>query len=163
MRLGEKLKHLRSLEGARRGLDRELTQTEVSKLMKEELGETVTQAYLSQIEHGARRHLTGDTRELLARFFHVHPGYLVDDPVGYEVEIPADPQRAEKTLDAWLNEGADRFRNDPELSQALLVLSRRKDTRNCLILIGQLLETAGPTVQAPAAAKKRKARSRRER
>jgi len=159
MRLGDKLKHLRSLEGARRGLDRELTQTEVSRLMKEELGETVTQAYLSQIEHGNRRHLTGDTRDRIARFFKVHPGYLVDDPVGYEVEVPSDPHRAEKTIDSWLNDGAERFKNDPELSQALLTLSRRKDTRNCLILIGQLLETAGPTVQVPAAAK-RKARSR---
>jgi transcriptional regulator with XRE-family HTH domain len=162
MKLGEKLKHLRSLEGARRGLDREMTQTEVSRLMKEELGETVTQAYLSQIEHGTRRHLTGDTRERLAKFFHVHPGYLVDDPVGYEVEIPADPLHAERTIDGWLNEGAVRFKDDPELSQALLTLSRRKDTRNCLILIGQLLETAGPTVQAPAAGRK-KARSRRSR
>jgi len=160
MRLGDKLKHLRSLEGARRGLDRELTQTEVSRLMKEELGETVTQAYLSQIEHGNRRHLTGDTRDRIARFFKVHPGYLVDDPVGYEIEIPSDPLRAEKTIDSWLNEGAERFKSDPELSQALLTLSRRKDTRNCLILIGQLLETAGPTVQAPAPPK-RKARSRR--
>lgn len=160
MTLGQKLKHLRSLEGARRGLDRELTQTEVSKLMKEELGETVTQAYLSQIEGGTRRHLTGDTRERLARFFRVHPGYLVDDPVGYEVEIPTDPHKAERTIDEWLNEGADRFKNDPELSQALLVLSRRKDTRNCLILIGQLLETAGPTVPA-AGDKKRSTRSRR--
>ena len=160
MTLGEKIRHLRSLEGARRGHDRELTQTEVSKLMKEELGETVTQAYLSQIERGTRRHLTGDTRELLARFFRVHPGYLVDDPVGYEVEIPTDPHGAERTIDAWLNEGADRFKNDPELSQALLVLSRRKDTRNCLILIGQLLETAGPTVPASGETK-RKPRSRR--
>lgn len=162
MKLGEKLKHLRSLEGARRGLDRELTQTEVSRLMKEELGQTVTQAYLSQIEHGTRRHLTGDTRERIARFFRVHPGYLVDDPVGYEVEVPRDPHRAEKTIDGWLNEGADRFKNDPELSQALLTLSRRHDTRNCLILIGQLLETAGPSVPAPAT-RNTKARLRRKR
>lgn len=162
MTLAEKIKHLRSLEGARRGLARELTQTEVSRLMKEELGATITQAYLSQIEHGARRHLTGDTRDRLARFFHVHPGYLVDDPAGYEIEFPSDPHHAEKTLDEWLNEGAIRFKNDPELSQALLVLSRRKDTRNCLILIGQLLETAGPTVPSPANGAK-KARSRRSR
>ncbi len=130
--------------------------------MKEELGETITQAYLSQIEHGTRRHLSSNTRSRLAQFFHVHPGYLVDDPVGYEVEIPADPHHAERTVDSWLNEGAERFKDDPELSQALLVLSRRKDTRNCLILIGELLETAGPTVPAPPARKK-KVRSRRER
>ena len=143
MTLGKKLKHLRSLEGARRGLDRELTQTEVARLMKEELGKSVTQAYLSQIENGARRHLTGETRDRIAQFFHVHPGYLVDDPTGYDIEIPVDPYHAEKTLDGYLVEGAERFKSDPELCQALLRISRQKDTRQCVILVSQLLDVAG--------------------
>ena len=40
----------------------------------------LSQSYLSQIESGARPHLTNTTRLLLAKFFKVHPGYLVDDP-----------------------------------------------------------------------------------
>jgi len=42
------------IEGALRGQDRELTQSEVVRLLKKELDETISQAYLSQIESGAR-------------------------------------------------------------------------------------------------------------
>src|SRR5574340_1062090 len=87
MRLGEKLRYLREVEGTLRGLGRELTQTEVVRLVKKELGKAISQSYLSQIESGARPHLTNATRMLLAKFFKVHPGYLVDDPEGYHPEL----------------------------------------------------------------------------
>ena len=55
---------------------------ELARLIQKELGKSISQSYLSQIESGARPHLTNSTRMLLARFFKVHPGYLVDDPEG---------------------------------------------------------------------------------
>ena len=78
------LEGLREAEGALRGLDREMTQQEVVRAIKKELRKTISQSYLSQIESGARPHLTNSTRLLLAKFFKVHPGYLVDDPEGFQ-------------------------------------------------------------------------------
>jgi transcriptional regulator with XRE-family HTH domain len=147
MKLNEKMKHLRALEGSRRGRDRELTQSEVSRLMKSELGETVSQAYLSQIERGTRRHLTSESRVLLARFFRVHPGYLVDDPEGYRPDEFSDPAKAEEHVDQWLRNGAERFRADSELSEALMILSKHPDTRRCLLLVAEMVR---PNASRPA-------------
>jgi len=80
MTLGEKVRYLREVEGALRGFGREMTQQEVVRAMKMEQRNSISQSYLSQIESGQRPHLTNQTRLLLARFFKVHPGYLVDDP-----------------------------------------------------------------------------------
>ncbi len=65
MNLAEKIKHLREVEGELRGLNRAMTQVEVVKTMKEELEETISQAYLSQLEQGKRLHLTASSRDLL--------------------------------------------------------------------------------------------------
>jgi transcriptional regulator with XRE-family HTH domain len=78
--LREKLRQLRAAEGERRGLGRPLTQSEVARAMRDELGASLSQAYLSQLEGGKRVHLTHTSRETLARFYRVHPGYLVSDP-----------------------------------------------------------------------------------
>ena len=120
MRLGEKLRYLREVEGTLRGLGREMTQQEVVRALKKELRQSISQSYLSQIESGARPHLTNATRMLLARFFKVHPGYLVDDPEGFHTELISDVRGIEDQLDLWLIDGAERFRRDPEISQALL-------------------------------------------
>src|SRR5580704_18862074 len=90
MRLGEKLRYLREVEGTLRGLGREMTQQEIVRAIKSELKQSFSQSYLSQIESGARPHLTNGTRMLLARFFKVHPGYLVDDPEGFQNELISD-------------------------------------------------------------------------
>src|SRR5579884_1499128 len=90
MDLSEKIKHLRGVEGELRGLNRPMTQMEVVNAMKEELGETISQAYLSQLESGRRVHLTASTRDLLARFFKVHPGYLVSDPPDFSTDLLTD-------------------------------------------------------------------------
>lgn len=82
MELAEKLRRLRKAEGMRRGLWRTLTQHEVIRAMRQEIGVSLSQAYLSQLENGRRAHLTSASREALARFYHVHPGYLVSDPPG---------------------------------------------------------------------------------
>ncbi len=79
MNLAEKLRALRAQEGLRRGLWRPLTQREVANALRQELGFSLSQAYLSQLEGGKRTHLTNTSREALARFYHVHPGYLVND------------------------------------------------------------------------------------
>jgi len=122
MRLGEKLRYLREVEGTLRGFDRELSQLEMARLIHRELGKSISQSYLSQIESGARPHLTNSTRMLLAKFFKVHPGYMVDDPEGFQNELVSDVGAPEDKLDLWLVSGADRFRRDPELQQALVAL-----------------------------------------
>src|SRR5271165_6162310 len=143
MGLGEKIRYLREVEGALRGLDREMTQQEVVRALKREQKRGISQSYLSQIESGARPHLTNSTRMLLARFFKVHPGYLVDDPEGYHTELISDVRALEDQLDLWLVEGAERFRRDRDVSQALLTLARHDDSRKCLVLLEAIIETPG--------------------
>src|SRR5271167_1013238 len=143
MSLGDKIRYLREVEGTLRGLDREMTQQEVVRAVKSELKQSISQSYLSQIESGARPHLTNSTRMLLARFFKVHPGYLVDDPEGYHTELVSDIRVHEDQLDLWLIEGAERFRRDLEVSRALLLVAKHHDSRNCLLLVGAILDTPG--------------------
>ena len=143
MKLGEKIRYLREVEGTLRGLERELTQQEVVRAVKKELHKSISQSYLSQIESGARPHLTNATRMLLAKFFKVHPGYLVDDPEGFQTELLSDLGAEEDKLDLWLINGAERFRGDPELSRALLDVARHDDSRKCLTLLGAILENPG--------------------
>ena len=146
MKLGEKIRYLREVEGSLRGLDRAMTQQELVRAIRAEMDMAVSQSYLSQIESGARPHLTNTTRLLLARFFKVHPGYLVDDPEGYHEELRSDARTLhvrtqEDTLDLWLIAGAERFRRDPELRRALLAAAQHDDTRHCLLLLAAILET----------------------
>src|SRR5579884_712893 len=143
MKLGEKLRYLRLMEGTLRGMGREMTQQEVVRAIKAELKRSISQAYLSQIENGLRPHLTNSTRMLLARFFKVHPGYLVDDPEGYHTELVSDIRTLEDQLDLWLVEGAERFRRDGALRQALLTLAMHDDSRRCLTLLKHILDTPG--------------------
>lgn len=143
MTLGQKLRYLREVEGMVRGLGRDLTQTEVVGELKRRVGRTISQSYLSQIENGARRHLTNSTRLLLAHFFKVHPGYLVDDPEGFHTELISDVAALEDRLDLWLINGAQRFAPDPEVSRALLCVARHEDSRSCLALLEAILETPG--------------------
>jgi transcriptional regulator with XRE-family HTH domain len=166
MTLGEKLRYLREVEGALRGLDRELSQAELARLVQKELGTGISQSYLSQIESGARPHLTNSTRLLLARFFKVHPGYLVDDPEGFQNELVSDLGGVEDKLDLFLISGAERFARDPDLHHALLTVAKHKDSRLCVILLGTILENPGLAERlievlktpAPAAAPKPKRR-----
>src|SRR5882762_2473725 len=107
MNLAEKIKHLREVEGELRGLNRSMTQTDVVNAMADELNESISQAYLSQLEAGKRLHLTASSRDLLARFFKVHPGYLVSDPPDYSVDLLSTDLLAEieqpgDALQEWL-------------------------------------------------------------
>jgi transcriptional regulator with XRE-family HTH domain len=143
MTLGEKLRYLREVEGTLRGLDRELSQLEMARLIQKELGKSISQSYLSQIESGARPHLTNSTRMLLARFFKVHPGYLVNDPEGFQNELISDIGALEDKLDLWLVSGAERFRRDLDLHHALLSIARHSDSRMCLVLLSNILDNPG--------------------
>jgi len=141
MKLGEKLRYLRLMEGTLRGLGREMTQQETVRAIQKEAGKALSQSYLSQLESGARPHLTNSTRMLLAKFFKVHPGYMVDDPEGYHTELLSEARVVEDTLDLWLISGAERFRRDPKLCHALLQVAKHDDSRRCLVLLGAILET----------------------
>jgi len=143
MRLGEKIRYLREVEGALRGLDRAMTQLEIAHAINEELKKPFSQSYLSQIESGARPHLTNTSRMLLAKFFKVHPGYLVDDPEGYSTELISDLGALEDRLDLWLVGGAERFRKDPGVCEALLALAKHPESRRCLTLLKLILENPG--------------------
>lgn len=141
MKLADKVRYLREVEGSLRGLGRAMTQQELLRAIESETGSHISQSYLSQIESGARPHLTNTTRLLLARFFKVHPGYLVDDPEGYHAELLSDARTIEDKLDLWLIAGAERFRRDPNLCRALLTLARYDDTRGSILLLESILET----------------------
>jgi transcriptional regulator with XRE-family HTH domain len=120
-----------------------MTQQEVVRAVKKDLKKAISQSYLSQIESGSRPHLTNTSRMLLAKFFKVHPGYLVDDPEGYSTELISDFGALEDKLDLWLVDGAERFRNDLDLREALLSLAKHPDSRRCLRLLQLILENAG--------------------
>jgi hypothetical protein len=79
----------------------------------------------------------------LARFFKVHPGYLVDDPEGFQNELISDIGALEDKLDLWLVSGAERFRRDLDLHHALLSIARHDDSRMCLVLLSNILDNPG--------------------
>ena len=143
MTLAEKIHYLREVEGSLRSLDRPMTQNELLKAIRAETGGSISQSYLSQIEGGKRPHMTQSTRTLLAKFFKVHPGFLVDDPEGYHTELTSDLRTTEGQLDVWLLQGSERFAADREVSDVLIKLAREKDTRSCVLLLGEILNTPG--------------------
>ena len=143
MSVAEKIRYLRVVEGQLRGMGREMTQKEVVEAIKRDLNRSLSQPYLSQLESGRRKHLTNTSRLLLAKFFRVHPGYLVDDPEGFQTELMSDLRLEEDKLDLWLIQGAERFGADSALREALLKLARHDDTRRCVLLVGAILDTPG--------------------
>ena len=143
MNVAAKIRYLRSVEGHLRGLDREMTQKEIVAAIKREMKKSISQSYLSQLENGTRKHLTNTTRLLLAKFFKVHPGYLVDDPEGFQTELITDLSDQEDKLDLWLIQGVERFRRDPSLAEALLKVARHEDTRKCILLLAEVLDAPG--------------------
>lgn len=146
MTLGEKLQHLRWAAGTQRGYGRALTKADVARLMERELGagKRLSAAYLSQLESGARSHMTERSRALLASFFKVHPGYLVSDPPGHEAPLPlgpaAPPVRSEDRLAAWLAEQAEAWRDDPLVAQVLLKLGQLPHPRQAFQMLNLLLD-----------------------
>lgn len=143
MTLAQKIRNLRNVEGSLRGLGRAMTQDEVVRVMRKQLGKAISQSYLSQIESGARPHLTHTTRTLLARFFRVYPGFLVDDPEGYHTELTSELRVHDAKVDTWLLSGADRFQSDPLLRASILKIAEYEDSRRPILLMGEILRTPG--------------------
>jgi transcriptional regulator with XRE-family HTH domain len=151
MELAEKLRRLRKAEGLRRGLWRAMTQHEVTRAMRQEIGVSLSQAYLSQLEGGRRVHLTNTTREALARFYHVHPGYLVSDPPGYAGahDAPPPPDASAALLDVALARLASA--PDPERALRLLDWLLRLAPEELAALEERMGERVSERVEAPAA------------
>jgi len=130
MKLGDKLRSLRAVEGsASVAWGRSMTQQELARRDEEaKSGRGLSQAYLSQIENGARPHLTHTTRELLARFFRVYPGFLVDDPEGYTPGLQSELRAIDAKIDllAFCRRRTV-SQADPTLQRALLVVAEHED------------------------------------
>jgi hypothetical protein len=146
--LGEKLQHLRSVEGELRGLGKPMTKAEVLRAMRTELGESISHAYMCQLESGARTHMSPGTRALIARFFKVLPGYLVSDPEGYQSAIVSGMLEEPDALRSWLASRAEEVRDDLFLYHVLLRMARHPDPRQLFETLDQLLETESTTQQS---------------
>src|SRR5437764_12854837 len=140
MTLGEKLEHLRMLEGELRGLGRPMTKAEVLRAMRAELGETISHAYFCQLESGARTHMSPTTRALLAQYFKVLPGYLVSDPEGYQASIVSGLAEEPDALRSWLAARAEDLRDDPVLYHILLKMARHPDPRRLFENLEELMD-----------------------
>ena len=118
-----------------------MTQQDLARALKRETGSGLSQSYLSQIESGSRPHLTNASRMLLARFFKVHPGYLVDDPEGYPhrtYQRSARDRRPSRPLaDQWRRAVHAR----PGVEPRPVDVAKHHDTRKCLLLLGAILES----------------------
>lgn len=143
MTLGDKIRALRAVEGSLRGFGRPLTQQELSEAMRRETGRTLSQGYLSQIEGGSRPHLTHTTRQLLARFFRVYPGFLVDDPEGYTADLQSELRVVDAKIDSWLYAGAEQFASDPELHRAFQTVAAYEDSRRAMLLLAEIIQMPG--------------------
>jgi transcriptional regulator with XRE-family HTH domain len=139
MNLAEKIKHLREVEGKLRGLNRPMTQVEVVKTMREELHEGISQAYLSQLEAGKRVHLTATSRELLARFFKIHPSYLVADPLDFSTDLLTTMDHEGERLTTWLLASAEEWHTESALRPLLLQLAATEEPRRYIELFHRLV------------------------
>jgi transcriptional regulator with XRE-family HTH domain len=147
MELSDKIKHLREVEGELRGFGRAMTQTEVVKAMQDELAETISQAYLSQLENGKRVHLTASTRDLLARFFKVQPGYLVSDLEDFSTDLLTDLASDTDRLHTWLAASAEEWRFEPLVADFFERLADVENPRLYLTLFRELLAMPAESVE----------------
>jgi transcriptional regulator with XRE-family HTH domain len=120
-----------------------MTQQELAGAMKRETGRSLSQAYLSQLESGSRPHLTHTTRELLARFFRIYPGFLVNDPEGYSPELQSELRAIDAKIDSWLYAGAEQFASDRELHRAFETIAKHDDSRQALLLLAEIVRAPG--------------------
>ncbi|HEV2655386.1 MAG TPA: hypothetical protein VGT82_10520 [Ktedonobacteraceae bacterium] len=149
MNLAEKIKHLRAVEGELRGLNRPMTQMEVVKAMQEELSESISQAYLSQLESSKRLHLTASSRELLSRFFKVYPGYLVSDPPDYSTDLLSEIENnSADRLNTWLTASAAEWRSEPVLEDLLQRLAGVDEPLRYLEAFEKLMELPIESLEA---------------
>lgn len=139
MNLAEKMKHLRAVEGELRGFNRPMTQVEVVKAMQEELGVKVSQAYISQLERNKRLHLTSSSRDVLSRFFKVHPSYLISDPPDYSTNLMNEMESDSDQLTTWLAASSQEWHTEPDVQVFLQQLADVEDPRRHLKLFSKLM------------------------
>ncbi len=140
MNLSEKIKHLREVECDLRGFNRPMTQMEVVKAMQEELNESISQAYLSQIENGKRVHLTASSRDLLSSFFKVHPGYLVSDPPDFSTDLLTDMENEADRLATWLAASAEEWHAEPLIQAFFERLAGVEEPARYIALFYELMD-----------------------
>ena len=143
MNLGEKIRYLREVEGALRGFDRAMTQQEVVRAIAKELKKTLSQSYLSQIESGARPHLTNTSRMLLAKFFKVHPGLSGRRPGGLLDGADLRPGRARRQARPVAGERRGALSATTRKCVSPAALANHPDSRRCLMLLRLILENPG--------------------
>jgi hypothetical protein len=150
MKLAEKLQHLRFIEGTHRGMGRPMTKAEVVRAMRDEVGESISHPYLCQLEGGSRVHMTARTRDLLARFFKVLPGYLVDDLEGFEVSLRTEIATGPERLRSWFATQAESLTEEPFLAHVMFKLSRAETPEQFVALLDRMLELSPPSLDRVA-------------
>ncbi len=148
MNLAEKMKHLRAVEGELRGLSRPMTQVEVVKAMQEELGVKISQAYLSQLERNKRLHLTASSRDVLSRFFKVHPSYLISDPPDFSTDLLSDMGPDSDRLATWLTASSQEWRIEPMVQDFFQRLADTEEPRRYMNLFSKLLNLPADELEA---------------
>ncbi len=118
MKLSEKIKHLREVEGELRGLNRPMT----------------------QLENGKRVHLTASSRDLLSRFFEVQPGYLVSDLPDFSTDLLTDMDYDTDRLSTWLMASAEEWRVEPLIQEFFERLANVEDPRRYIELLNELMD-----------------------
>jgi len=121
---------------------------EVVTSMRDELQESLSQAYLSQLESGRRVHLTASSRALLARFFKVHPGYLVSDPPDFSTDLLTDMEDGSDRLNTWLMASAEEWRIEPSIQEFFDRLANTENARRYLELFDQLMNLSIEELEA---------------
>ncbi len=104
------------------------------------------------MESGKRVHLTASSRDLLSRFFKVHPGYLVSDPPDFSTDLlstdlfPESEMQADR-LQNWLVSSASEWGDDPAIQAFLTRLASVEEPRDYLVLFSRLLDIPLSTLE----------------
>jgi transcriptional regulator with XRE-family HTH domain len=116
--------------------------------MQEELGVKVSQAYLSQLERNKRLHLTASSRDVLSRFFKVHPGYLISDPPDYSTDLVTEMASDSDRLGTWLAASAQEWHSEPDAQYLFQRLADAEDPRQYLRLFSKLMNLSIDELEA---------------
>jgi len=65
----------------------------------------------------------------------------VDDPEGYTPGLQSELRAIDAKVDSWLFAGAEQFTADPVLQRALLAIAEHEDSRQAILLLGEILRT----------------------
>ena len=127
MKLGEKIRYLREVEGSLRGLDRAMSQQELVRAIEaRDRLEAEPELPLADRKRRAAppdQHHAADSGAVFQGASRLPGGR---SRRATRPELQSELRNVEDKLDLWLVAGAERFRRDPELKQALLTLARHE-------------------------------------